>query len=127
MLRLRVLYIIRLVLLKLPVLEGLLFGRGCGYHARFFQEGFLEIIPFELLQVEICLQGMIQLLLRGEQLVGDLYYRIIVPKTVGIQIAAQVVWNEHLQIMFHVQDELLLRQRLLLENGSDVEYVDEDA
>jgi hypothetical protein len=70
---------------------------------------------------------MIQLLLRRKQLVGNLYYWIIVPKTVRIQIAAQVVWNEHLQIMFNIQDELLLHQRLFVENGSDVEYVDEDA
>ena len=67
---------------------------------------------------------MVQLLLLGEEVVRDLDDWIVVPETVRVLVQAELVRNEALKVVLHVEYELLLQKRLLQQNCFDVENVD---
>ena len=78
------------IILFMRFLECMLIGLlpifGCSDDTIPFQKGFLEIFTLNLLQVKVCLQTMIQLLLLRKQLVHYLHNWVVVPETVRILI-----------------------------------------
>lgn len=66
MLALRMFYVLLFVLLQKSMLEGLLPVLLCCQHSKIFEELLLEILALNFLEVEICLQAVVELLLGGE-------------------------------------------------------------
>ena len=56
---------------------------------------------------------MVQLLLLREELVRDLDHRVVVAEAERVLVARQLIVDEALEVVLHVQHEVLLDQRLL--------------
>ena len=110
MLTLRMLKILCLVLLHKRMLECLLSGLLGGNHSKVLKEFLLEIFTLNFLKIEVSFQAMIQLLLVREQLVCDLNNWIVVSETVWVQVCAEFVRNEALEVVLNVQYKLSLKK-----------------
>lgn len=75
----------------------------CGSdHTISLQELLFEIFSLQLLEEEFCLQTMIELLLFREELVCNLYHRVIVPEAIRILVTTKLVWDVALKVVLNV-------------------------